>query len=60
MIFTNRSEHKHEIIYEYKQDEVYFIEGQRGSKLLCVSGYTFVKNRASTDKIYWICSKKVR
>lgn len=36
-----------------------FILGQRGCTLLVVDGYSYVRNRRSGYKTYWICSKKV-
>lgn len=36
-----------------------FMLGQRGCTLLVVDGFSFVRNRRSGYKTYWICSKKV-
>jgi hypothetical protein len=44
----------------YDPNEIQFVEGQRGSRLLSLGGYNFVKNRATDEKTYWICSRKVR
>ena len=35
-----------------------YVMGQRGRVLLNVAGHKFVKNRISSEKIYWICCKK--
>ncbi|XP_055850828.1 uncharacterized protein LOC129915355 [Episyrphus balteatus] len=35
-----------------------FTKGQRGSILLDYDNYKYVKNRRSTHRTYWICSKK--
>lgn len=35
-----------------------FRAGQRGSRLLEVEGYTYVKNRTTDTKTYWICARK--
>ena len=43
----------------YDPYEIQFVEGQRGSRLLSLGGYNFVRNRATGDKTYWICSRKV-
>lgn len=39
---------------------VKFRQGQRGSLLLDVGGYTYVRNRGCGAKTYWICARKVR
>uniref|UniRef100_A0A182HJU4 BEN domain-containing protein n=1 Tax=Anopheles arabiensis TaxID=7173 RepID=A0A182HJU4_ANOAR len=39
-------------------NKVVYIVGQRGSILLSVNGYRYVKNRKSQSKTYWICAKK--
>lgn len=44
----------------YDPKEVQFVTGQRGSKLLSIGGFNFVKNRSTEDKTYWICSRKVK
>lgn len=43
----------------FDSSDIHFVEGQRGSQLLSLGGYTFVKNRTTEDKTYWICSRKV-
>nr|XP_049461670.1 modifier of mdg4-like isoform X5 [Anopheles coluzzii] len=41
-----------------QDNKVVYIVGQRGSILLSVNGYRYVKNRKSQSKTYWICAKK--
>lgn len=53
-----KSKRRPRVVYYPK--ELSFETGQRGSKLLNVDGFTFVKNRLTEGKTYWICSKKVR
>ncbi|KAL7020383.1 hypothetical protein ACKWTF_011497 [Chironomus riparius] len=58
----NSAVEKKEILNEteviFDTSEIQFIPGQRGSKLLSFGGYTFVKNRATEGRSYWLCSKK--
>lgn len=42
----------------YDSTEIQFVKGQRGSKLLSIDGYNYVKNRATNEKLYWICCRK--
>lgn len=44
----------------YDWSDVHFVPGQRGSKLLSIGGFNFVKNRATDLRTYWICNRKVR
>ncbi|XP_055695343.1 modifier of mdg4-like isoform X21 [Lutzomyia longipalpis] len=46
------------ILSEEDRYPVSFVKGQRGSTLLILDNFTFVKNRISKDKTYWICSRK--
>lgn len=43
-----------------RNEKISFREGQRGSRLLEVCGYTYVRNRSLDNKTYWICARKVR
>lgn len=45
---------------KYEPSEIQFVTGQRGSKLLSLGGFNFVKNRSTDNKTYWICSRKVK
>lgn len=45
---------------EDKDWQLKFVLGQRGCTLLQVEGYSFVRNRRTGYKTYWICAKKVR
>lgn len=47
-------------IAELNQAKITFREGQRGSRLLEVDGYAYVRNRVLDNKTYWICARKVR
>lgn len=42
----------------YDSSELQFVTGQRGSKLLSLDGYNYVKNRVTNEKLYWICCRK--
>lgn len=42
-----------------KDVDLSFIRGQRGSVLLQVDNFRFVRNRQTGTKTYWICAKKV-
>lgn len=42
----------------YDSSELSFVPGQRGSKLLSIDGYNYVKNRTTPEKLYWICCRK--
>ena len=44
--------------FMYDSSELQFVSGQRGSKLLSIDGYNYVKNRATNEKLYWICCRK--
>lgn len=44
----------------FSEMPIKFHTGQRGSRLLEVAGYTYVKNRICDTKTYWICARKVR
>ncbi|XP_055704583.1 modifier of mdg4-like isoform X27 [Phlebotomus papatasi] len=48
----------HWILNEEDRHPVSFVTGQRGSTLLVLDNFTFVKNRVSKNKTYWICSRK--
>ncbi|XP_059611365.1 modifier of mdg4-like isoform X22 [Phlebotomus argentipes] len=48
----------HIILNEEDRHPVSFVTGQRGSTLLILDDFTFVKNRVSKNKTYWICSRK--
>lgn len=43
-----------------RNEKISFREGQRGSRLLEVCDYTYVRNRSLDNKTYWICARKVR
>lgn len=42
----------------YDSSELSFVTGQRGSKLLSIDGFNYVKNRVTPEKLYWICCRK--
>lgn len=44
--------------FMYDSTEIQFVSGQRGSKLLSIDGYNYVKNRVTNGKLYWICCRK--
>lgn len=49
-----------EALKEFYDTPIKFRTGQRGSRLLEVAGYTYVRNRNCDAKTYWICARKVR
>lgn len=49
-----------EALKEFYGTPITFRTGQRGSRLLEVEGYTYVRNRNCDAKTYWICARKVR
>lgn len=47
-----------EVLKDFLETTLTFRPGQRGSRLLEVEGYTYVKNRVTDTKTYWICARK--
>ena len=44
----------------YDNQELVFVPGQRGKRLLLIDGYTYAYNNKSGDTTYWICRIKIR
>ncbi|CRK91969.1 CLUMA_CG005563, isoform N [Clunio marinus] len=56
----NKIKSQSQLEVKIDNDDIRFVQGQRGSQLLSIGGYNFVKNRLTDEKTYWICSRKYR